>query len=295
MIAHSEITAEKQQLALRHAGACCTGALRQRLDGGRASEYGGHRKRVARRHQHLGLLHTGGQGKSTRCTHAARAQADDVGIACSKNLATGGAIDQGTQFGRNVVAHLRFQFGTGFALGVELQVFAGDGVGDVFVGQARQDKLVAHTVITGQGECFRLGLRRSHALDRHAAARGRNGRIQSRFDSGCAGVSRQVGGGVSLAIHDQLQAVTRCLGRILARLRPSVGLDRQTLHLIGRLIERQHLGALLETQSAAERQEIAHLRCHLTLHPQQRAQVAIHLQANITAWACAHGVGIQVA
>ena len=138
-----------------------------------------------------------------------------------------------------------------------------------------------------------------HAVCRLAAARqevatAQQLGVERSLNRLSARIARQVGGGVGLAVHPKLQAVARRLGRVHGRLAARTGQHTQALHLVGCFVERQGFGALLEEQGAAERKEVAHLGADLTLHPQQRALGAVHLERELGLRAGSHRIGQRV-
>ena len=203
-------------------------------------------------------------------------------------------IDQSAQLGRHVAQHLGVAGAQRRAFAIGREVIGDHGVAQQLWRQAADLQHIAQGVAAGQQQGVQLHPVRRLAGAGHEVAAAQQFGVERGFNRLGAGIAGQVGGGVGLAVHHKLQAIACGLGRVNGRLAARTGQHTQALHLVGCFVERQGLGALLEEQGAAEREEVTHLGADLALHPQQRALGAVHLERELGVRSSADRIGQRV-
>ena len=174
-------------------------------------------------------------------------------LARSLGFGLGLRIDQAAQLRRHVAQHLGVAGAQRRAFAIGREVVGDHGVAQQLWRQAADLQHIAQGVTAGQQQGVDLHAVSPLAGAGHEVAAAQQFGVERGLNRLSARIAGQVGGGVGLAVHLKLQAVGGRPGRVYGRLAARTGQDTQALHLVGRLIERQGLGALLEEQGAAER------------------------------------------
>ena len=193
---------------------------------------------------HIQFKGTGGQfGRQDQQRTRARSLGFGLGL----------RIDQAAQLRRHVAQHLGVAGAQRRALAIGREVVGDHGVAQLLRRQAADLQHIAQGVAAGQQQGVEL-----HPVSRlagagHEVAAAQQFGVERGLNRLSARIAGQVGGGVSFVVHHKLQPVGGRPGRVYGRLAARTGQHTQALHLVGRLIERQGLAALLEEQGAAER------------------------------------------